>query len=68
MRKSNRIIIVAILLFIGVSGGQGVAQHNGDKDKMVASARAFLKNYQEKLAKLEIRATLAYWKAANTGR
>lgn len=68
MRKLNRIIVVAVLLSIGVSGGQGFAQNNGDKDKMIASARAFLKNYQAKLAKLELSATQAYWKAANTGK
>jgi len=39
-----------------------------EKQNVKAEARAFLKSYQAKLAKLEIRAALAAWKAANSGK
>jgi len=38
------------------------------KNELMADAREFLQNYQTEVAKLDVRASLAFWKAANSGK
>jgi len=63
MRDSLAVIAMAGLIVLAGSSVQG-KEKNDVKDE----ARAFLKDYQAELAELEIRASLAYWKAANSGK
>jgi len=49
-------------------GGAAAAAEQTEKEAMEAQARTFLKTYTEELAELEIRANLAEWQAANSGR
>ena len=39
-----------------------------EKTTLIAAARQFLKEYQDELARLDTRANLAMWKAANSGK
>ncbi len=49
------------------NGSSSKAQQAKEKSDVTVDARAFLTNYQKQLTELAIRASLAQWKAANTG-
>ena len=59
-------VLVALIMF---SDPNGSAQANDAKQPQPGKSevRTFLDAYQSKLKKLEVRASLAAWKAANTG-
>ena len=70
MKKLVLIAVIAGLMIAGHGTGGPCAragEAQGDPD-LKADAKAFLKNYQMEVAKLSIRAGLAEWKAANTGK
>ena len=66
--KRTFLTAIATLTILGSSPGGLPAQQSVSKDQMMSEARAFLDNYQKELAKLEKKASLAAWKAANTGK
>ena len=68
MWKRALFALIGAVTILGSSPDGLPAQQSGDKDKMMAEARAFLADYQKELAKLEIKASLAAWTAANTGK
>jgi peptidyl-dipeptidase A len=68
MWKRTFLTSIAVVMILGGGPDGLLAQQSGDKDQMMSEARAFLDNYQKELAKLEIAASLAAWKAANTGK
>ena len=68
MWKRTFFTLIAAVTIVGSRPDGLPAQQSGNKDQMMSEARAFLDDYQKELAKLEIGASLAAWKAANTGK
>lgn len=68
MWKRTFLASIAAVTILGIGPHGLMARQSGDKDQMMSEARAFLDDYQKELAKLEIKASLAAWKAANTGK
>ena len=68
MWKRTFLTLITALTILGSGPDGPAAEQSGNKDQTMREARAFLDNYQEELAKLEIEASLAAWKAANTGK
>jgi len=68
MWKRTFLTLIAAATILGGLPDGLPAQQSGNKDQMMNEARAFLDDYQEKLAKFEIGASLAAWKAANSGK
>ena len=68
MWRRTFLTLIAAMTILGGRPQVLPAQESGDQDQMMSEARTFLDNYQKELAKLEIKTTLAAWKAANSGK
>jgi peptidyl-dipeptidase A len=78
MRKRILIVVAAVLTSVGATvagplagaesrGGVSQAASGEERDDVQLAAKEFLRSYLRDLARLEKRAHLAEWKAANTG-
>ncbi|NQU21876.1 MAG: M2 family metallopeptidase [Candidatus Nealsonbacteria bacterium] len=69
MKKLLTVAAMTIVSALAILSGHDRTAYAAEEDSDVKTeARAFLRNYQKELAALELRATLAQWQAAVSGK